>query len=557
VTGGPPRYSLTAAQFNGLAGGYGDDGALAVLSSAQFSKRLLLLQWIRAEHPTPEHAEAWSLLDEATTRHPAARDVLGHPFVGTWAARYLREQSSAGREHRYLIALAAAVGVAAGLDFEVRMPVQPGEVILPGLGLAYGLGQGTATVRHDAGILTIAGPDRVVVFPVREAADRPHWCPYRQVRAGEAHAVFVDDLDPYRTCFRLTLTARLRPDEHERLQVTFAEAAQLIDSGYPDYRPTIRHCLRSLVPLAAPGPGSISATAHSAFGAIATSIPDGPGLAHLLIHEAQHSKLDALLDLVDLVDPADTSVYHAPWRADPRPLTALLHGAYAHTGVVDFWRIRQNHVDGEAARIARFEFAYWLEQTRRAVATLAEAKGLTELGTRFVGHLGGTLDALRNGQLDEVIAAGVEELATAVATGWRLRHHRVRDDELRQVIHHWRSGQECPVISPAPVAADPAGGPARLDGIAARLRHELVNTPDGDSSASATTLRHNEALSVAIDRDDPEAWAGLALALARCGSPTAARVVAERPELMRAMLAELRPDTDPVAVAGWLAGGLP
>ena len=41
-------------------------------------------------------------------------------------------------------------------------------------------------------------------------------------------------------------------------------------------------------------------------------------LALLLMHEFQHVKLGAVLDLYDLFDPDDKRLYHAPWRKDPR-----------------------------------------------------------------------------------------------------------------------------------------------------------------------------------------------------------------------------------------------
>ncbi len=569
MTGELPRYRLTANQFRDLGSGYGDDSALEVLSSAQLSKRLLLLQWIRTELATPGDADAWDLLDAATASRPEAiRAVLAHPFVGTWAASHMRGHASTQGNGGSPVALAAAAGVAAGRDFDVRIPLQSGEVLLPGLGLAYGLGRGAAKVRHTAGQLTISGPDRTVSVPVENSPDKQFWCPYRYIRVGGSdHLVAVDDIDPHRSCFRLPLADRLPPDAYARLRDTLRGAWALVESRYPDYLPTLRHCLRSVVPLAAPGPGSISATAHSAFGAIATSLQDNaPGLAHLLIHEAQHSKLGALLDLVDLVDPADTSVHHAPWRADPRPLTALLHGAYAHTGVADFWRVHRRHVTGEAGRVARFEFAYWLEQTQRAVETLARAEGLTEHGTRLVAHLGRTLDGLRREPLDLPTATGVAELATAVAVGWRLRYHRVSDGELADLVRSWRSGAPCPPIGSAVVAMDPAGGPARLDGIASMLRHQLSGIPVAGTphTQSGALLRADPGAAAAgfqaaldADLDDSEAWTGLALCLARGGSAEAATAIAQRPELVRAVLAGLRGDVaDAAAVAGWLASGL-
>ena len=63
---------------------------------------------------------------------------------------------------------------------------------------------------------------------------------------------------------------------------------------------------------------------------------DPPTLASLLIHEFQHVKLGAVLDLYDLYNPADGRLFHAAWREGKRLLKGLLRGTYAHVTVTDF-----------------------------------------------------------------------------------------------------------------------------------------------------------------------------------------------------------------------------
>jgi HEXXH motif-containing protein len=46
------------------------------------------------------------------------------------------------------------------------------------------------------------------------------------------------------------------------------------------------------------------------------------------VHEVQHLKLAALLDIVTLTMPGEHDRYYAPWRDDPRPLSGLLQGTY-------------------------------------------------------------------------------------------------------------------------------------------------------------------------------------------------------------------------------------
>ena len=110
-------------------------------------------------------------------------------------------------------------------------------------------------------------------------------------------------------------------------------------------------------------------------------------LALLLIHEFQHVKLGAVLDLYDLYDPTDGRLFHAPWREDPRPLEGLLQGTYAHLAVTDFWRVRQEVTSGAAADVAGQRFAYWRAHTCDAIETLVSSGSLTPLGEQFVDEM--------------------------------------------------------------------------------------------------------------------------------------------------------------------------
>src|SRR5690606_2824855 len=125
--------------------------------------------------------------------------------------------------------------------------------------------------------------------------------------------------------------------------------------------------VRALVPVSPPtGSSGVSATSVDAFGAVALSLPsDAPALAATLVHEFQHTKLSALLDLVPLLRPDRTTPEeqatsgkvaqcYAPWRPDPRPLSGLLQGVYAHLGLCGFWHERYR-AGGRDVLYAAFE----------------------------------------------------------------------------------------------------------------------------------------------------------------------------------------------------------
>jgi uncharacterized protein len=143
------------------------------------------------------------------------------------------------------------------------------------------------------------------------------------------------------------------------------------------------------VPLTqSPDGHAASGTARQAFGALGMALPaQAEVLALLLIHEFQHVKLGAVLDLFDLYDTSDTKLYYAPWREDPRPLEGLLQGVYAHVAVVDYWRRALERGDTGAA----VHFARWRAQTWEAIGQLETSGSLTEPGVELAHRLKATM----------------------------------------------------------------------------------------------------------------------------------------------------------------------
>jgi uncharacterized protein len=579
-------YEFTAAQFADLGAGYGDRSAVELLRSAQASKRRLLLHAVlRGALNTAEWVEwsltdSWQLLEAATAAGgPAVSDeVLHHPFVDAWATRCLaalraapQPQTPVRHDLAYLPALAAAAALRAGMAFELPVPAPDGRIVLPSLGLAHGLGAGVAKVAGDGQALTIAGTHRTVAVPAPYTVDGPWWYPRRQVTAESAAGtltVAIEDLDPYRSCFRLPPEDRLSPPALDRTAEVFGAAWRLIGEHHPRHAQALRVALRGLVPLRAPAKGDTSAAARTAFGAIATSTPArGTELAQLLIHEMQHMKLGAILDLVDLYDRADGSLHHAPWRADPRPVGALLQGVYAHTGVTDYWRVQRHLESGPAARAAEVEFAYWLEQTRRAAGTVVGSGTLTPHGERFLRHLTGTLEAWRYEAVSAGSTSGARDLVLAGTVRWRLANLRPAAAEVDRVAAARRGGAPCPPLAAPPHPAPAPAAPAVPDGLAARIRSALAGDPDGgtgDPAVSAylggdfgaATARYRAA--AGADPSIVDTWVGLALSADRSVAQPGARVLAERPELVRAVFTALGADRAgaPDELAAWLAGGL-
>jgi len=404
--GRPPAatHGVSSADFLALAAGFGGPAAVAQLTEAQRSLRRVLLGAVyqagSAAPAIPDQAKAalqtaWTVLAEVDAQHPEAFDAAAaHPYVRVWAVRCLEQLTAPGEAGLaamlgHLGAIAAVAAFRAGAQASVTVPVMGGAVHLPTLGRLLVKERDTAAVTVAGQVITVvAGDDRWDLAPPAEDGGPAGWQPVRRLRA-PGICVALEDTDPYRDCHQWPAAPRLADSELARWQRCFEDAWREIERDHPAYAPAIAAGLNVLMPLSAGPPGrDISASARHAFGAVAVALPGDPvTLALLLIHEFQHVKLGAVLDIYDLYDPADGRLYHAPWRDDARPLEGLLQGTYAHLAVTDFWRARREVTAGPEAEAAGQRFAYWRDHTRDAIKTLTGSGSLTPLGERFVSEM--------------------------------------------------------------------------------------------------------------------------------------------------------------------------
>lgn len=436
---GATTHELSGGDFQALAAGFGGEAAIAQLIGAQRTLRQALLGAVYQEatqSPTVPAGvkagvrDAWESMATMDRQQPEAVDaVLGHPYIRVWAVRCLEQlrasapgngsQAGDGRglaaDLGHLGAIAAAAAIRGKTAAAVRIPVLDAAVHLPTLG-RLGIGPDgsppggepataavdvtaqTVTVRVRDGCWSIATADLLADGPgsaaITGAGGPAEWQPVRMLRA-PGLCVALDDTDPYRDCHQWQAAPRRTDAEFTRWQEQFIAAWDEIERDHASYAAAMAAGLTTLMPLVPAQAGrEASATARHAFGAVAAALPDDPvTLALLLIHEFQHVKLGAVLDIYDLYDPADARLFHAPWREDPRPLEGLLQGTYAHLAVTDFWRVRRTVTSGPAAEAAGQRFAYWRAHTCDAIETLASSGSLTPLGIRFVNEMRHSADA--------------------------------------------------------------------------------------------------------------------------------------------------------------------
>jgi uncharacterized protein len=426
-----PGVRLGDAFLESLAAGPGGFEATRRLAALRRDRHVLLLGWLA---PRLE-AGARELLATADERdRDAVRSVLAAPLVEAWVSRTVRglrgspgsvRPSAADLGHLGGVAIAAALS--AGVDGVAAVPLRAGAALIPGVGAVALTGAS-------------AGPGDTVRLAVRRGrirlADAPAAAialdPLRQVwlpGVGGPWAVGVDDLDPYRGGYHVGPAPRLVPEAFGRWDRQLREAWDLLVAVVPAYAEAARGMLRTLVPLTAEAVRtSTSATLRDAFGAMGLTEPSSSvELASTLIHELQHGKLYATLDLHPMCveeEPGNGAWFFAPWRTDPRPIGGLLQGAYAFLGVADFWLAVLRA--GVPYPAAEREFAAARCQSSLVVRTLAESGRLTSDGVRFVAGLRSKVDELGSAAVAPAIEDAAQAELRRLHLLWSTRHDEIR-----------------------------------------------------------------------------------------------------------------------------------
>lgn len=398
-------HAIPRDLFDALAAGGGGPEAIRELTAAEHSKHVLLLRGVVNAAQAAGAEQAWfarqgqDLLGVVGRHHPhiVAR-TLRYPSVGAWAVRTLRvlrgDAAAPGAQPARLAAVAAAAAVRSGIDAEVHVRPDAGEVILPSLGAAQ-VDADIAMVRSSAGRAEIRWADGRVEIPSDPQRDAPGWRGVHRVRAGNLD-VGLDDLDPFRMPAVIGLAPRLNAGEAAEWRSAIQQGWHLLAADHPEVAAEVAAAISVVVPLSQGAHGQQSSSSPETFGAIAMSHPpDAVTCAVTLTHEVQHLKLCALLDIVSLTMPDDGRRYYAPWRDDPRPISGLLQGAYAYLGVTRYWRT-QRHLDTDPAQLrADSEFARWREGTTRVIDTLLSSRRLTAAGLDFVQRMSKTVTGWR------------------------------------------------------------------------------------------------------------------------------------------------------------------
>jgi uncharacterized protein len=376
-----------------LATGYGGVDAIHQLWRAQDSRRLLLIKlFVNESGPDAEINAAVSAISEAEHCDPTARELLVEPMVSVWAAATIRKiawGTVTVREKAHFAALAAAAALKAGSEAELIGHTRDGWLYLPTLGRVR-------VAADDQRVRLAVRNGRLWVNGTEVGSAEPAWQKRRRLTAnhGNELGVFLEDLDPYRDAYHVPAAEWMPPGECAVWHQLLAETWSILTELAPSRAAEMAAGLHSLVPLTSDKPNAAhSATAREAVGVVGLDLPRSPAdFAVALVHELQHSKLSALLDIVDLYDDTSDRTFFAPWRTDPRPVGGLFQGVYAFLGVADMWRVLSAQPDRFPT--AQQEFAEARALVTDAIGALAGSGLLTGPGERFVDGMRAAVERL-------------------------------------------------------------------------------------------------------------------------------------------------------------------
>jgi HEXXH motif-containing protein len=579
---------LTRAGFEELCAGPVTGDTVALLDRSQHSHRRLLLRALLDQlhdNPSVSPEETWRVLAEAEQRNPAAvAEVLMYPTVGVWLTRALHHtrpgRSTSWRELGYLNAIVAAVAIRCGHPTTVRVPVWHGIVSLPTVG--YVRVPGTFPV-GAVDVVCAGAMSRLQVNPTTtiplDGTDPAFTVARQHVSTcrGLALRAWIEDSDPYHGLGEPRPPTELTESEFAEWSKLLHESWDVLTLNHPAHARELAAGLRALGPIP-PDVNTVGASSPAAFGAIRLSASESATeFAEALVHEMQHSKLNALLGLVNLTDDDHGRRYLAPWRDDPRPLVGVVHGVYAFTCGVEFWLAQEPAMREAETRQTAFTITYRRQQVRRALRTLRESGHLTPPGEALVDAVTTRLTACEQAPVGTTLSRTATEMIDDHQALWRLRYARPEATAISSLATAWLADAlpvwsgDCHIVTDNDHLRLPANRrtllrakatepdlftslvrrPAELPGTTPRADAALCT---GDYPGAAEAYEHR----LREEPDDNQAWVGLGLSLRAQGRDATALL--ERPELTVAVHRQVRvlggQAPAPTALASWLGSAL-
>lgn len=416
---------------------------VGTFAAAGRRRRLQVLELLRREHEDDGGVDgaisallgAW--LGALAEGSHLATEVLDDPFVGIWSegvVRGERELAELGAIERLL-----SPGLPGDEPFEVEVDLaeRDGRLYLPRCGGTLTLTGGTATIRARRGSLSVTGSDGGARFgdSAGTEGENVEWTPVHRIIStvdGCELAVVLSNDDPAAGAVGPSVTLTLTTEDRRRWGTMLDRAWELIVRRHPEHVAGVQVAAAVIVPQHSPDLNRhVSSSSADGLGVIGISFTeDVPTLALGIVHETRHSLLSAAMTGVELHHPDETPRFYAGWRADARPVGALLQGACAFSAVTAFWRVEQAAAaSGPVRRRFSLELEHWYRQTLVALDQLESSGLMTPAGDAFIAGMRELTGEAT--EVDSMVARAVDDLIAEHRLMWRRRCRGWIDPEVQ------------------------------------------------------------------------------------------------------------------------------
>lgn len=436
-------HRISPEIFSALAEGGGGGDAIRYLTAVRSSKNLLMIRTLvdlateMGHDDAPVVRDAYRTLIKIEKLAPGSVGaLLDYPSVSAWLLRtvmLLHEGRLGDAQPAQLATVAASAAVHGRVAMTVDLPITCTDdhtVHLPSLGTAIFPHKisGAVHLSINRNQTVLSDGATTVKIPQDPHQNAPSWRGIPGVLAEHDGIRIFLSMDRLSGDY-LPEIVTVRDDIFDQQGIdtwraTIAAGWRVLVANHRKVATEVAAAYTMLVPLRGSVTGQVSVTLSDAFGCVAMSLPLNPRFTALtLAHEVQHAKLAVLADLFPLVEQGPEELFYAPWRNDPRPITGLLQGTYAHFGVAAFWK-RQRHRENnqDHARYAEVEFARWCDAAREVAHFLINSGKLTPVGRNFVIGMLRILDEWSTNHVSRHARAAAQRLAEKHHGCWQRQH---------------------------------------------------------------------------------------------------------------------------------------
>jgi HEXXH motif-containing protein len=414
----------------------------ATLQMSRLAALLQLIEHNGSIHGDRDDAQAAEVFYAAAKISPKVfADVVSSPAFAAWMHfvmnRALPSYSgvASGPTQTTFASYAASLALLGNIDADLHLRVgRNGAVILPSVGALLAPDSGTegarfrcsgsaATLNCGSRQVELARNGRGVVDLANVRNCR--WVPVHPVNVTGGRFELAVVLNPFEDLLGFGgVDLRAFDIDYDKWTRTTDRAWKLLVQLQPQHAIPMSRIITTFLVYHDIDETVRNSTNSIAFGAMKLTTPNDPYvLCDVFVHEFHHTKLYALTREVELFDPRDKSLYYAPWRPDPRPLTGFMHGIYSFTAVASFQAsVVERAADDAVRQRAMHNFAYARAQVSLALSQLEVTRSLTPAGSAFSEGIADAMATLQK------VSVGTEAQQHAE------REIRVKAEEFRQ--HH-------------------------------------------------------------------------------------------------------------------------